>query len=109
MREAYGGSQALGDLIRSVRARMGLTQKEFAPMLGVTRSSVANIEAGRQEVAASRLLPLLLDLGVVVMAESTGPAVDSEGQRRQALAASVAAVDAAIGSLRATREWLDAL
>lgn len=41
---------SVGDRIRSARTAARLTQAELAGRLGLARSSVANIEAGRQRV-----------------------------------------------------------
>jgi transcriptional regulator with XRE-family HTH domain len=40
----------VGKRIRSARSRKGVTQAELAAAVGVTRSSVTNIEAGRQRI-----------------------------------------------------------
>lgn len=45
----------IGAKIRERRLARGLTQAELAGALGVIRSSVANIEAGRQTLSAQRL------------------------------------------------------
>ena len=41
---------ALGRLVRSRRAQVGLTQDELARRVGMTRTSITNIESGRQKV-----------------------------------------------------------
>ena len=40
----------VGNKIKEIRTRAKVTQTELAKALGLTRSSVANIEAGRQRV-----------------------------------------------------------
>ncbi len=41
---------ALGGLIRARRERAGLTQGQLARRVGMTRTSITNIESGRQKV-----------------------------------------------------------
>lgn len=53
--------------IRALRSKNRLTQAEFGKMLGLSTSTVANIEAGRRGISDnvySRLADLPLDLGV---------------------------------------------
>lgn len=40
---------AFGHLVRDARKKSGLTQEELGRLIGLTRTSVANIEAGRQK------------------------------------------------------------
>src|SRR5215831_14600949 len=40
-------SREIGDRIRQIRKRLGLTQAEFAKQLGVIQVSIARYEAGR--------------------------------------------------------------
>jgi transcriptional regulator with XRE-family HTH domain len=42
--------QALGARIRLIREAIGMTQDELAKRIGVERTSVTNVEAGRQRV-----------------------------------------------------------
>jgi transcriptional regulator with XRE-family HTH domain len=51
--------QVLTERIRAARLAADLTQAQLAAMLDVTRSSVANMEAGRQAVTVPHLLILL--------------------------------------------------
>lgn len=41
---------ALAEILRMERGQAGLTQADFAKRLGISRPSLANIEAGRQRV-----------------------------------------------------------
>lgn len=41
---------ATAKVLRELRARHGLTQAEVATRLGMNRTSIANIEAGRQRI-----------------------------------------------------------
>lgn len=55
---------AIGARIRAAREMAGLTQAQLATRIDMTRSSVANLEAGRQGVPIARLASLgrVLDL-----------------------------------------------
>jgi len=58
--------QRVGARIRELRAGRGLTQLRLAERSGISRPSVANVEAGRQNVSLRQLcaLALALDVGV---------------------------------------------
>lgn len=45
-----------GQRVRSARAAAGLTQTELGERLNLTRSSVANVEAGRQAATAEQVI-----------------------------------------------------
>lgn len=45
----------LGSSIRRARLEAGLTQSDLGKAIGLTRTSVANVEAGRQHVQAHTL------------------------------------------------------
>lgn len=47
---------ALGGRLRSLRKGLGLTQEAVARNVGVSRASLANIEAGRQQVLVHHLV-----------------------------------------------------
>lgn len=47
-----------GAELKLARERAGVTQKDLGKMLGLTRVSVANIEAGRQRVLLHHCLAL---------------------------------------------------
>jgi transcriptional regulator with XRE-family HTH domain len=51
-------ASALPGLLRSYRERYGLTQAALSEIMGVSRSHVANAEAGRNDLTASALLRL---------------------------------------------------
>ncbi|WP_146605845.1 helix-turn-helix domain-containing protein [Micromonospora craterilacus] len=55
---------ALGHRVRLLRAERGLTQRQLAEAVGISRPSLANIERGRQETSVSVLLRLAAALGV---------------------------------------------
>jgi transcriptional regulator with XRE-family HTH domain len=46
---------ALGARIRQLRKSQGLGQEQLADLVGVTRTSITNIEAGRQRVPLDRI------------------------------------------------------
>jgi transcriptional regulator with XRE-family HTH domain len=56
----------LGLEIRKARDREGITQGELADRSGVSRSSIANIEGGRNSVSLSVVFALAAPLGVQV-------------------------------------------
>ena len=47
--------QELGKKIQRARIRAGISQERLAKMVGFTRASITNIEAGRQFIPAHRL------------------------------------------------------
>ncbi len=68
---------ALGDRIRTARLRCGLSQEELARQVSLTRTSVTNIEKGRQKVLVHTLVDAARVLKVPV--ESLLP-VGDEGE-----------------------------
>jgi transcriptional regulator with XRE-family HTH domain len=56
----------LGKRIRSARAEKKLTQEKLATAVQLTRTSITNIEGGRQPVLAHHLVRLAYALGVAV-------------------------------------------
>lgn len=55
--------ETLGRNVREARRRQGLNQSALAERVGLSRASVANIEAGRQQVLAHILAKLGAALG----------------------------------------------
>ncbi len=47
--------QRVGQRVKAARYDAGLTQEQVAQRVGLTRSSIANLEAGRQDMSISRL------------------------------------------------------
>ena len=45
--------------IKEARCKLGLTQKEFAPLLGMTQQAVARIESGERKETKGHLAALL--------------------------------------------------
>lgn len=56
----------LGKQIRAVRKAFGMAQADVASAVGISRSSLANIEAGRQGVYAHQLVRMAAVLNVRV-------------------------------------------
>ncbi|WP_216213063.1 helix-turn-helix domain-containing protein [Amycolatopsis aidingensis] len=56
--------EAIGDRIRAARTQHRLTQAHLGKRLGLTRSSIANIEAGRQRVMIHWLVQIAEELDV---------------------------------------------
>ena len=50
--------RAFGTQVRDQREAMGLTQLQLSARIGLTRGSVANIEAGRQSVLLHQFLAI---------------------------------------------------
>lgn len=60
--------RAIAELLRDERRRRGLTQAEFAELLGVHRSYLAELEAGRGTLQLRRLVQALNAMGVDLVA-----------------------------------------
>ena len=60
------GERRVGLRVRALRATHGLTQLGLARRSGISRPSVANVEAGRQNVSLHNLFALADALGVEV-------------------------------------------
>ena len=56
----------IGERIRRQRVQVEMTQTELAKAVGVLRTSIANIEAGRQKPPLHLLYKLCMELGVEV-------------------------------------------
>lgn len=54
---------SFGRELRRRREELGLSQAQFAAMLGLTRTSVTNMEAGKQDTTVGRLMVLAAALG----------------------------------------------
>lgn len=66
-----------GRRLALARTAAGLSQSEFAARLGLTRSSVANIEAGRQAAPARQVVVTARELEVSVGWLMTGEPVSA--------------------------------
>lgn len=56
----------IGEGVKQQRIRVGMTQVQLANAVGVLRTSIANIEAGRQKLPLHLLYKLCMELGVEV-------------------------------------------
>ena len=63
----------VGERVRALRAERGMTQLRLAGRAGISRPSLANIEAGRQNVGVRALCALAKALGVRVEELLTAP------------------------------------
>jgi len=59
-------ARRVGERVRELRAARGLTQVRLAQQSGISRPSIANVEAGRQNVSLRQLCALATALGVAV-------------------------------------------
>ena len=66
------GQQKIGNFIKTLREKRGLTQKDFARLLNTSQSAVARMEAGRQNFTAKELerVGLALDTKLISIDES---------------------------------------
>lgn len=58
--------RSLGERIREAREKTGATQDDLARVVGLSRTSVTNIERGRQGVQAYLLVKIARTLGLTV-------------------------------------------
>lgn len=72
----------LGQAVKAARTAAGMTQQQLSELCGVTRSSIANTEAGRQAlglydvIVIARVLPEFTVPGLpIVPAETEDPAL----------------------------------
>jgi transcriptional regulator with XRE-family HTH domain len=56
--------QAIGDQIKAARTKNKVTQTDLGKRIGLTRSSIANIEAGRQRVMLHWLFQIAQELNI---------------------------------------------
>lgn len=58
----------IGDRIRRARTRADLTQAELAEVAHLNRSSIANVEVGKQNLPVDKLMAIAAHLGTSVAA-----------------------------------------
>lgn len=58
----------IGRRIRSEREALGFTQTDLAQAVGLLRTSIANIESGRQRLPIQTLYQIAYELGVPIYA-----------------------------------------
>jgi transcriptional regulator with XRE-family HTH domain len=51
------------DIVKAIRKQMGWTQAELGSRIGIGRAQVCNVETGRHDIPASKLLALLNEAG----------------------------------------------
>ncbi len=56
--------EAIGDRIKAERTQAKITQTDLGKRIGLTRSSIANIEAGRQRVMLHWVFQIAEELGI---------------------------------------------
>lgn len=97
-------------LLRGIRRHRGLSQQQLADELGLSRSSVANAEAGRQDLPSSRLLVLLEREGLLVSPASPNDTIARMAGQLETMAALLRATEADVAAYRlATTAIRDAL
>lgn len=86
---------ALGRNISYYRKLSGLTQQQLADAIGLTRSSIANIEVGRQETSVTHLLDIARGLRIpaalLLPTEETETTADAERLRLRRVEADLTA------------------
>ncbi|HEX3778613.1 MAG TPA: helix-turn-helix domain-containing protein [Pseudonocardiaceae bacterium] len=97
----------LGGRIAQARQAAALTQAELADHLNLTRSSVANIEAGRQAILAERVVQIGEATGTDARWLLTGDAYAPPLRPRLLSAKQAAQVGRAITALQAVARDLD--
>jgi HTH-type transcriptional regulator / antitoxin HipB len=70
MRGQVRSPQELGQFIRRLRERNGVTQVELAERLGTSQRYIHELEAGKPKRADERYFELLRMLGITLIAES---------------------------------------
>jgi transcriptional regulator with XRE-family HTH domain len=63
MHPSWQGHEALGQQIRALRRMRGVTQRALAQRVGLSRTSVTNIELGRQPVTVEMFYRITAALG----------------------------------------------
>lgn len=66
----------VGNLVRAVRTRHGLTQRELAARLGVTHRWLSELESGKGKQANQRYFDVLGMLGISLTASTPEGAAD---------------------------------
>ncbi len=85
MQAEIGSGADLGRLVKHIRLRHGLTQRELAARLGVSHRWYSELESGKGKQANERYFEVLERLGIRLFAEiddfAAGEASDAEGGR----------------------------
>lgn len=72
----------LGERIRQARSAKRVSQQDLAVSTGLTRTSIANVEAGRQRLPVDRLFDISIALGVDAASLLPPPRHPSPGDRQ---------------------------
>lgn len=106
MRDIDDFYAALGAAVRTKREEVGLTQAQLSGRVGMSRTSITNIERGRQRLLADQLQAVASSLGVSV--DQLLPRIDRKRGRAQSDAARLRSmptvakfVETALADLRA--------
>src|SRR6266850_6340254 len=100
---------SLGQLVREQRARLRLTQSELAARVGVSRSAISELEAGRiEQPRASVFARLASALGLPAAALLAAAGYPAEGEMVMGLEADeIALLAGSLAQLAGNeREWL---
>jgi transcriptional regulator with XRE-family HTH domain len=97
----------IGIRVQGIRQANGLRQEDVAAAAGVTRSSIANLEAGRQSMPLGKLSLIAEYLGVTLSMLMPGAPLEGRAlelrEKYDAVAAARAALAAATADLEAAR------
>jgi transcriptional regulator with XRE-family HTH domain len=55
---------SLGTIIAARRQEIGMLQQELADKVGMSRTSIANVETGRQQIVLTKIRPFAEALGM---------------------------------------------
>ena len=69
MRAQIGSAEDMGRVVRYVRERHGLTQRDLAAELGVTQRWLSELEQGRGKQLNARYFEVLSMMGIQLMGE----------------------------------------
>jgi transcriptional regulator with XRE-family HTH domain len=89
-RHLYG---MVGQLIQRARDRVGMTQAKLAAAVSLTRTSITNIERGRQKLFLHTLLDIAAALGTEPASLLPGQVKPAQGTIRKRLPANISGRD----------------
>jgi transcriptional regulator with XRE-family HTH domain len=58
------------EILKEIRAQKGWTQEELGAKVGVTRAQICNVETGKNDLPANKLLKLLQEAGWAIVSYS---------------------------------------
>ncbi len=108
MPQARSRSSSLGQLVRDQRARLHLTQSELAERVGISRSAISELEAGRIEQPRVTVFARLASaLGIPAAALLTAAGYPASEVLLEIEADELAVLAASLAHLAGNeREWL---